>query len=88
MLIKISPWDESHPLLAGTDLHFSMGGIEITEWKTNNHSVEGTLVTDWEYPVKLTALFPMGINKYEIRSVEIQPDQKKFWIELNSTRAK
>ena len=81
VLYKIAPWDSNKPLIAGTDLHFSMGGVEISNLKYNTRSIEGTLETDWLYPVKITAVFPEGFGKYETRVITMQPNQKKFWIE-------
>jgi len=57
-LIRIMPWDGKKPVLAGTDLHFSGGGVEITEWNTLNGNIKGKIETDWNYPVQITAAFP------------------------------
>ncbi len=80
MLFRIIPWDGKKPVLAGTDLHFSMGGVEIQDWKWDKGSVEGTLKTDWRYPVKLTTVFPGKNAGTEIRIVTLRPGQKRFWI--------
>jgi len=78
-LFKIIPWDGKHPVLAGTDLHFSMGGVEIREWKYDRGSVEGTIDTDWLYPVKITVVFPQEIGKFQTERVGVLPNQKRFW---------
>lgn len=83
-LIKIIPWDGKAPVLAGTDLHFSMGGVEISEWQADTYSVKGTLKTDWLVPVKVTAVFPTrSYDRFETRTITLQPNQKKFWIDRN-----
>lgn len=82
ILIKIIPWDGQMPVLAGTDLHFSMGGVEIIDWEADRHSVKGKLKTDWLYPVQVTAVFPAGNeNGFETRKVTVQPNQLLFWID-------
>lgn len=81
-LYKIIPWDGGKPVLAGTDLHFSMGGIEIAEWHYNEQTIEGIINTDWAYPINITAVFPKGKNEFEMKQVKLEPNQKRFWIEL------
>ncbi len=80
LLIKIIPWDGVKPVLAGTDLHFSMGGIEIRDWKYESGSVEGAIQTDWPYPVNITTVFPAVNNGFEIKQITVHPNQKRFWI--------
>ena len=82
VLIKIIPWNGRKPVLAGTNLHFSMGGVEIKEWEADTYSVEGTLITEWLYPVIVTAVFPAGADGFKSRMITLQPNQKRFWIEL------
>ena len=67
-------------LLAGTDLHFSMGGVEINQWKTEDNSIAGSIDTEWEYPVKITAVFPKPNGGYEMQGITVHPGQKDFWI--------
>ena len=86
ILVKIIPWDGSKPVLAGTDLHFSMGGVEIKEWKYDKSSVVGILDTDWLFPVNITAVFPAGNNGFKTKRIKTYPNQKKFWIELNEVK--
>ncbi len=80
LLIKIIPWDGVKPVLAGTDLHFSMGGIEIRDWKYESGSVEGAIQTDWLYPVNITTVFPAVNNGFEIEQITVHPNQKRFWV--------
>jgi hypothetical protein len=79
-LIKIIPWDGKRPVLAGTDLHFSMGGIEIKEWKYDIGSVEGIIGTDWLYPVNITTVFPSLNDGFKARRITLQANQKRFWV--------
>jgi len=81
MLIKIIPWNGTQPVLAGTNLHFSMGGVEIKEWNTDTYNVSGLLETKWEYPVNVTAVFPDGPDGYKVRTTTIPPSQERFRIE-------
>jgi hypothetical protein len=83
ILLKIIPWDGTKPVLAGTDLHFSMGGVEIREWNYDAGSVEGLLDTEWHYPINITAVFPDGIDRFKTKRIKTDPGQKKFWIEVD-----
>lgn len=83
LLLKIVPWDGIGPVLAGTDLHFSMGGIEIKEWKYDKGSIEGIIETDWLYPVNITTVFPAVNNGFEVKRTVVRPNQKRFWIATN-----
>lgn len=81
LLLKVIPWDGQKPVLAGTDLHFSMGGMEIKEWKFDIGSVEGVVETDWLYPVRITSVFPaLNIDGFISKQVVLQPNQKRFWL--------
>ena len=81
-LFKIIPWNGQTPVLAGTDLHFSMGGVEISEWIWNGDEVSGVLKTDWLLPVKVTVVFPGEVGKqYDVKTVLLQAGQKRFWVE-------
>ncbi len=57
-VVKILPWDGHEPRLVATDLHFSMGGVEIAECAISQGRVAGRLDTRWQYPVVVTAAFP------------------------------
>jgi alpha-galactosidase len=81
ILIKIVPWDGHKTILAGTDLHFSMGGVEIRDWNADDFSIYGTLETNWLVPVKVTAVFPISSDKYQTKTITLQPGQKRFWID-------
>jgi hypothetical protein len=81
ILIKIVPWDGRKTILAGTDLHFSMGGVEIQDWNADAFSVHGTVETHWLVPIKLTVVFPISSDQYQTKTITLQPGQKRFWID-------
>ena len=82
-LLRICPWDGVKPVLSGTDLHFSGGGVEISEWQPDDKGIAGAIDTEWRYPVKVSAVFPVDNNEgYRLVSVVLSPGQKKFWISL------
>ena len=59
-LLRIAPWNGRDPVLAGTDMHLSGGGVEIAAWLAGRGEVSGRIETPWEYPVRLTVAFPDG----------------------------
>ena len=60
-LLRIAPWNGRDPVLAGTDMHLSGGGVEIASWQVaGKGEVSGRIETPWEYPVRLTVAFPDG----------------------------
>jgi hypothetical protein len=78
-LLRIIPWDGRKPVLAGTDLHFSGGGVEIKEWKARNGKITGTIDTPWNYPVQVTILLPETSEKgFKTETIRLVPGQKKF----------
>ena len=40
-LLRIAPWPGDGPVLAGTDLSFSGGGVEVVEWRPGEGEVAG-----------------------------------------------
>lgn len=79
-ILRIAPWDGKRPVLAGTDLHFSGGGVEIAEWKIDSsNQVSGRIETNWNYPVTLKVLFPAK-NKdgYTVVDTTLKAGQKNF----------
>jgi len=80
-LLRITSWDGQSPLLAGTDLHFSGGGVEISEWCVKNNQIEGSIDTQWLYPVRISAVFPAQNSEgYIQKTINVKPGQRKFRI--------
>lgn len=81
-LLRIAPWNGISPVLAGTDLNFSGGGVEIAKWKVNgDNSIEGKIKTEWDYPVRITVAFPSEDSKgYKLKTEVVRPLQKYFYI--------
>lgn len=83
-IVRIAPWNGRTPVLAGTDLHFSGGGVEIEEWNLSGSSVEGKVLTEWNYPVKVSVAFPANNNKgFILKSMVVEPGKKLFKISSN-----
>jgi len=78
-VLRITAWDGQFAVLAGTDLHFSGGGVEIQRWQVTNDSAAGLINTPWNTPVRITAAFPIG-DGYVAQSVVVAPGQKDFQI--------
>jgi hypothetical protein len=57
-LLRIAPWTGVTPVLAGTDLHFSGGGVEIAEWATCGDHARGRIQTRWPGEVRMTIATP------------------------------
>lgn len=78
-LLRIIPWDGKEPVLAGTDLHFSGGGVEIKKWETKDGKVTGTIDTSWNYPIIITIVLPESSDKgFKIETINIAKGQKTF----------
>ena len=81
-LLRITTWDGKNPVLAGTDLHFSGGGVEISKWKIKNNIVSGEIRTDWDYPVRVFVAFPEeNESGYVLNTATLTPGQKVFYVE-------
>ena len=79
--LRIAPWDGSKPVLAGTDLHFSAGGVEITSWDVEQRGITGTIETRWDYSVMISAVFPAdNEHGFIVKDVRLKPGQKRFYI--------
>ena len=57
-LLRIAPWSGNGPVLAGTDLSFSGGGVEIAEWCPDAETVSGRVATGWDYKCRVSVAFP------------------------------
>jgi|GEM_PF-779574 len=81
-LLRIAPWNGQQSVLAGTNLHFSGGGIEISDWHEEGLRIQGRLQTLWKYPVTVIAAFPKNEQPgYLVKSITVEPGQTQFWIE-------
>ncbi|HUT29100.1 MAG TPA: glycoside hydrolase family 36 protein [Sedimentisphaerales bacterium] len=80
-LLRIAPWTGDKPILAGTDLHFSGGGVEITGWQAREKEISGRIDTKWRCPIRVTAAFPADNNKgYTVNTAVVPPGEKGFRI--------
>lgn len=79
-LLRIAPWDGGSPVLAGTDLHFSGGGVEVAQWRTEGPGrVEGQIETRWNYPVRVTVAFPSdNAAGFVVETAVVEAGQKEF----------
>lgn len=71
-LLRLAPWSGKRPVLAGTDLHFSGGGLELANLQIGPDSVSGKLVTRWTCPVDVAAAFPTPSGPV-LRNVRVSP---------------
>lgn len=79
-LIRIAPYDGNAPVLVGTDLHFSGGGVELAGWESAGDKISGTLKTIWPtYPVRITVVFPAE-SDILVSSYEVPAGQTDFEI--------
>jgi hypothetical protein len=82
-LLRIVPWDGIKPVLAGTDLHFSGGAVEIASWNIENRRIKGKIETAWDYPFTVTTVFPSSnVPRYVEKRIEIRPGQRFFFFEF------
>jgi len=78
-LFRIMPWDGQTPVLVNTDLHLSGGGVEVTEWKTDDGKISGSINTRWNYPVRLTVAVPeTGEPGYKTEIITLAPGESDF----------
>lgn len=81
-LFRLAEWDGQNPILLGTDLHFSGGGIEIAEIQIRTDRLEGRIETSWtEYPVTVYAAFPASPERAIVCSRTLARGEKKFLLD-------
>jgi hypothetical protein len=85
-LLKIMPAKSGQAVLAGTDLHYSMGGVEIEKWKQSETFIQGVVKTDWKFPVTLTILIPDANMKYRFYTKELTSDNRRFKIRITNIK--
>ncbi|MHB1158549.1 MAG: glycoside hydrolase family 36 protein [Phycisphaerales bacterium] len=59
-LLRLARWSGTRPVLLGTDLHFTGGGVEIAHARVERDRILGQLDTPWRCPVTITAAWPAG----------------------------
>lgn len=72
--LRITPWDKKMPVIIGTDMHLTGGGVEITKAIIDKTSISGTIQTTWDYPTKITAIFPDGDQTSMKTTAVLGPD--------------
>jgi len=77
-LLRIAAWTGHTAALAGTDLHFSGGGVEIENWEAGTNRARGRVKTDWAYPVTVTVAFPDVEKGFVVRKAQVHPQQPNF----------
>ena len=77
-LVKLLPWHEQ-PTFVATDLHFSMGGVEMAEVQADANSVSGRIETCWNYPVQVFVAFPSREGPM-LKSATLPVGQTEFTI--------
>ena len=75
-VLRIAAW-EGDPLIVGTDLHLSGGGCELAEVQVDKGSIRGKVVTKWDYPVRISAVFP-GDDGPRVVSTTVTPPDEQF----------
>ena len=84
-VLKLTPWDGHTPLVLGTDLHIT-GGAEIAECSICSDTIEGTIRTDWNYPIVLTAGFPDGAGGVTVAEATVPAGQRDFVVSQSDSR--
>ena len=77
-LLRIAPWTGRTAVLAGTDLHFSGGGVEIEDWEVGAARARGRVKTDWACPVTVTVAFPDIEKGFVAMKAQVDPQQPGF----------
>ncbi len=76
-VVKVLPWDGRAPAFLATDLHMSMGGVEISACTVEGDAVRGRVCTRWRYPVRVTAMFP-EVNGVTLGAVTLAVGEEEF----------
>ena len=81
-VLRIAPFT-GKPLIVGTDLHLSGGGAELADVVIGDDSITGKVVTDWDYPVNVTAVFP-GSDGLSVVTTTVATGDSEFTLEAGS----
>ena len=57
-VMRIAIWNGETPVIMGTDLHITGGAVELADITTQANEISGSIITNWNYPVMVTAAFP------------------------------
>jgi len=76
-VVKVLPWDGASPTFLATDLHLSMGGVEVAECAAAADAVRGRVQTRWRVPVRVTAAWPGG-GGARLATVTLAPGEEEF----------
>ena len=78
-LLRVTTWDGDSPVLAGTDSHFTGGGVEIENWSVDGNAVSGSIRTDWEYPIEVSVAYPDTAGDLrDVETVSVDGRQRTF----------
>jgi len=79
-LFRLCGWDGNRPVVLGTDLHFSGGGIELAAVEVREDTIKGQLDTSWDCPVRIHAAFPEA-GAAKVVSTTIRAKDRAFCLE-------
>lgn len=71
-ILRLAAWTGEQPLLLGTNLHVSGGGVELTDIRIDASSLSGRVDTPWETETTVWALFPSA-NQPLVRQCQVAP---------------
>ncbi len=77
-VLRIAPFT-GKPMIVGTDMHLSGGGQELADVEIADAAITGKVVTDWDYPVNVTAVFP-GAGGLKVVTATVATGDSKFAI--------
>ena len=77
-VLRIMPFDDTEPVLLGTDLHITGGGCEITACDMTISKIQGTISSRWAYPIELTFGLPAENNNVDIIKITVPEGESVF----------
>jgi len=78
-LIRIAPMEKNRPIILGTDMHLTGGGVELADVVLQDKRITGRVDTQWRYPVRVTAGFSDGAG-LTLRTLVVGADEPFFEI--------
>lgn len=74
---RLAPWDGKTAVLAGTDRHFSGGGVEIRDWSADKTRARCRIESPWPGTVQLRIAFPArGGADLQLMQVKLAPERR------------